>query len=877
MKHKLHIKTIGILLYLLCSSMFSFAQERLSGKVIDDNGKPIAMANVMLYPDSLAKQSILTYAVTDNKGIFHLSSISVHHAWLHVKSIGYESLVMKYDSSQSSCLITLHAKSQELGEVVVKGNYSGIKTRGDSIIFDVNHFKTGAEENVSDVLRRLPGMEVSETGKVKYEGKAIDKILVNGNDVMSTGSGMMLNGLPADVVSGAEILRNWNDGTLANSLRNSDQRTALNIKTSESLRFTSKLDAGGGILNKYQGKLTSLLIGKKGSFSAALSSNNLGKEILSLEDYIGSIMNFGGLSLGGVSQMQISEEESAMLTPPSNVYRNANSALILNGAYAPSNKLDIKIGILLNKAKMNAFDRNNSFYFASSLETEYNDSTEKDNETGSANVRIKWQPTNKLEILSSTFAKLSDYSETQQMTYWGNNSMDLEESKKLNKKDLRQSVQVTGNFGKTSLYALMTFGRKSQEEKLNVLNDSLLLPTYYVQEAGLCGIRSYLSTENYLYALEAGGKWSLPKGYSMAFAFRHDYNKDKLHAEDYSLDDNSTEGIYKKLIGSLIFEKTTGLLRFKINASLTGNKYERSTESASSSVRFNYNSLLRLVFSPKSELILTGSRETSQIELSKMADFPVHLAYDRIQMPSSIHSPFVSKDSYSIHYRLINNYSNLLLFVSGMYSKTKGDGLADATQHGVTRKQTYMDGGNEEWMSLHGVVTKGLGHWPVDANVKVAWTNSCVASSLNGMRFNTKVNVPKGEIYFTTRFKSIFNFDIGGLYKKSMYTSYAGKEQDNEQYEAHLYTYFKYDHFKGSIRYAISKTNGSGLERVSNNVGFQLSYSMKRLQLTLSGDELLHLHKNNWLNISSSSYSTTTSYYMRMPGYLLFSCGLRID
>ena len=343
------------------------------------------------------------------------------------------------------------------------------------------------------------------------------------------------------------------------------------------------------------------------------------------------------------------------------------------------------------------------------------------------------------------------------------------------------------------------------------------------------------------------------------------------------MDDNSTEGIYKKLSGSLIFEKTTGLLRFKINASLTGNKYERSTESASSSVRFNYNSLLRLVFSPKSELILTGSRETSQIELSKIADFPVHIAYDRIQMPSSILSPFVSKDSYSIHYRFINNYSNLLLFVSGMYSKTKGDGLADATQNGITRKRTYMDGGNEEWMSLHGVVTKGLGHWPVDANVKVAWTNSCVASSLNGMRFNTKVNVPKGEIYFTTRFKSIFNFDIGGLYKKSMYTSYAGKEQDNEQYEAHLYTYFKYDHFKGSIRYAISKTNGSGLERVSNNVGFQLSYSMKRLQLTLSGDELLHLHKNNWLNISSSSYSTTTSYYMRMPGYLLFSCGLRID
>lgn len=857
--------------------MFSFAQERVSGKVVDDNGKPIAMANVMLYPDSLARQTIQTYAVTDSKGIFHLAMKPVHPAWLHVRSMGYESLVMKYDLSQSSYLITLHAKSQELGEVVVKGNYSGIKTKGDSVIFDVNHFKTGAEENVSDVLRRLPGMEVSETGKVKYEGKNIDKILVNGNDVMSTGSGMMLNGLPADVVSGAEILRNWNDGTLAGALRNSDQRTALNIKTSESLRFTTKLDAG--VLNKYQGKSTSLLMGKKGSLSAVLSSNNLGKEIVSLEDYIGSIIGLGGLSSGGVSQLQLSEEESAMLTPPSNVYRNANSALILNGAYAPSDKLDIMIGILLNKAKTDAFDSNNSFYFASSLQTAYNDSTEKDQETGSVNMRIKWQPTKRLEILSSTFAKLSNYSATQRMTYWGSNSMDLEESKKLNKKDFRQSLQVTGNLGKTSLYALMTTGRKSQDEKLNVLNDSILLPTYQMQETGLYGIRSCLMAESYLYALEAGGKWSLPKGYSMAFAFRQDYNKDKLCAEDYSLDGGSAEGIYKKLSGSLILEKTQGLLRFKINASLTENRYERPTESASHSVRFNYNSLLRLVFSPKSELFLTGSRETSQIEPMKMASFPVHLAYDRIQMPSAIHSPFVNKDSYSLHYRLINNYSNLLLFVSGMYSKTKGDGLADATQHGITRSLTYMDGGNEEWMSLHGVVTKGLGHWPVDANVKVAWTNSRVASSLNGMRFNTKVNVPKGEIYLTTRFKSMFNFDLGGLYKKTTYTSYGGRKQNNEQLEAHLYAYFKYDHFKGSVRYAISKTNGGGggLERVSNNVGFQLSYSLKRLQLTLSGDELLHLRNNNWLTVSSSSYSSTTSYYRRMPGYLLFSCGWQID
>ncbi len=857
--------------------MSAFAQERISGTVVNTEGQPVAMANVMLYPDSLAKQPMETYAVTDSKGLFHLNTAPTASAWFHVKCVGYEDGILRYDLSKSQYLITLQPKTHKLDEVVVKGNYSGIKTRGDSVIFDINHFKTGAEENVSDVLRRLPGMEVSETGKVRYEGKNIDKILVNGNDVMSTGSGMMLNGLSADVVSGAEILRNWNDGTLANAIKSSDQRTALNLKTSESLRFTAKIDGGGGILNKYQAKSTSLLIGKKGSLSAALSSNNLGKEILSVEDYIGSIIGLGGLASGGVSQLQLSEEESAMLTPPSNVYRNTNAALILNGVYAPTNKWDIKVGVLLNKAKMNAFDRNSSLYFASALHTEYNDSTEKDNETGSANINIKWRPTDRLEVLSSTFAKLSYYSSSQQMAYWGSNSMNLREGKRLNKNDIRQSLQITGKLGSTALYALVTLGRKSQDEKLNVLNDSLLLPTYYSAGAHLYGVRSYLSSNSYMYSLETGSKWALPRGYYIALALRHNYNKDDLGTEDTALDSHKAKGIYKKQSGSLIFEKTAGVLRFKVNASLTDNKYNLSSKSDNSSVRFNHNSLLRLVFSPKSELILTGSRETYQNDLNRLADFPIHLSYDRIQNTSAIHSPFIDKDDYSIHYRLINNYHNLLLFVSGMYSHTKGGGLASVTQRGITRNLTYIDGGNEEWMSFHGVISKGIGHWPVDANIKLSWTQSRMTSVLNGMMFNTTAQVPKGEINLKTRLKSIFNFDLGGLYKKNIYTSYADRRQYSELYEAHLYTYFKYGQFKGSINYTLSKANGGGMERVSSNIGAQVSYNMKRVQISLSGNELLHLRKNNWMMVSSSSYSSTTSHYMKMPGYLLLSCSLHFD
>ena len=87
--------------------MFSFAQERISGKVVDDKGKPVFMANVMLYPDSLAKQPMESYAVTDSKGVFHLNSAPTASAWVHVKCLGYEDYVLKCDLSKSPFLITL--------------------------------------------------------------------------------------------------------------------------------------------------------------------------------------------------------------------------------------------------------------------------------------------------------------------------------------------------------------------------------------------------------------------------------------------------------------------------------------------------------------------------------------------------------------------------------------------------------------------------------------------------------------------------------------------------------------------------------------------------------------------------------------------------
>ena len=63
------MKRLAIVLFLLLSAVWGFAQEPLSGIVVDDTGKALAGANVMAYgPDG----KVLSFAVTGTDGAFQL-------------------------------------------------------------------------------------------------------------------------------------------------------------------------------------------------------------------------------------------------------------------------------------------------------------------------------------------------------------------------------------------------------------------------------------------------------------------------------------------------------------------------------------------------------------------------------------------------------------------------------------------------------------------------------------------------------------------------------------------------------------------------------------------------------------------------------------
>lgn len=219
---------------LSCFSPFLviYSQVYVGGQVRGEDGVPVLGASVLLYNDSLLTPPMVTCGTTQKDGKFRIDTKRDKQPyWLVVRSIGYKDYIREIISGREDLDIVLRQDNTMLSEVVVKGFYSGVKVSGDTIKFDTKHFSNGFENSVADLIAGLPGVNVRENGSVLYGGDVVNKLLVDGKDLFTKDAGgYVLKNMAAEIVDGAEIIKNYKEGNIDDRFSQKDQ-LALNIKT----------------------------------------------------------------------------------------------------------------------------------------------------------------------------------------------------------------------------------------------------------------------------------------------------------------------------------------------------------------------------------------------------------------------------------------------------------------------------------------------------------------------------------------------------------------------------------------------------------------------------------------------------------------------
>lgn len=242
------ILRITILSILLCVTTGLTDANGQSGNVhgvITDqgDGSPVTGAIVRLTD---ADGKILTYKLTSAQGNYSLSyNKDLTGVQLSVLSMGYRKYTAPLESLASPHNISLIPEPVALREVTV--NAPPLVKKGDTLVYNVSQFADIQDRSIGDVLKKMPGIEVQESGQINYMGKPINKFYIEGSDLLEGRYGLATQNVSHKDVKSVELMENHQPVRMLDDIEHSDQ-AAINIKLKEDAkhRWAGTVNGGAG-------------------------------------------------------------------------------------------------------------------------------------------------------------------------------------------------------------------------------------------------------------------------------------------------------------------------------------------------------------------------------------------------------------------------------------------------------------------------------------------------------------------------------------------------------------------------------------------------------------------------------------------------------
>jgi hypothetical protein len=280
------IKKLFVVL-LLASSYFATAQNiRLEGIVQDTIGNPLEMANVMVINQET--KAMDGYAISNEQGKFQISLKANSTYQIKVSFLGYQPLNIELITGTENIRKVLALKE---GGMMLDGvevvQEMPVTISGDTIIYNADSFKTGTEQKLEDILKKLPGVQVNEDGEIEVEGKRVTQLLVEGKKFFEGDTKIGSKNIPSDAVDKVQVLRNFNEVSQLKGLENNEENIAINIKLKkgkDKFWFGDVL-VGGGPDERFVINPKIFYYSPKTTVNVIANFNNIGEVPFSIRDF----------------------------------------------------------------------------------------------------------------------------------------------------------------------------------------------------------------------------------------------------------------------------------------------------------------------------------------------------------------------------------------------------------------------------------------------------------------------------------------------------------------------------------------------------------------------------------------------------------------
>ena len=289
MKRKLLLMAL-----MMCCMSIAFAQEKrvkVTGDVTDyETSEPIMAATVQLL--SMPDSAFQTGGTTDLKGQFDIEHrMGAGSYLLKVSFVGYGDTYRHFTVNEETRRVRLDSIRMKtdallLQEAVIEAQMAQVQISEDTVIFNAEAFRVAEGSMLEELIRKLPGYEVESDGTVKYNGKTVSKILVDGKEFFSEDKSIAMKNLPANMVKKVKSYEKKSDLAEMTGIDDGEEELVLDLTVKEDAKkgWFSNVDLGYGrptqevkydIRNLYTVKGMVNRFKDNEHYSVILSTNNI--------------------------------------------------------------------------------------------------------------------------------------------------------------------------------------------------------------------------------------------------------------------------------------------------------------------------------------------------------------------------------------------------------------------------------------------------------------------------------------------------------------------------------------------------------------------------------------------------------------------------
>ena len=278
------------LLTALCLSANAQMMHTLKGRTIDTASSSI-LADASVAILNAKDSTLVKFTRTLPNGNFEIDGIKSGKFILLISYPRYADFVDNFTLDSTKQVkdygkLNLTGLAKLLADVVITGNRSAIKIKGDTTIFDPKAYNIEPNSKVEDLIKQFPGFQVDKDGKITAQGKSVPKVLVDGEEFFGDDPTLVTKNLRADMVESVQLYDKASDQAAFTGIDDGEKTKTLNIKLKEDKKngYFGKAEGGYGTDGFYQGQLAFNKFWGKKKFSAYGIFSNTGKIGLGWDD-----------------------------------------------------------------------------------------------------------------------------------------------------------------------------------------------------------------------------------------------------------------------------------------------------------------------------------------------------------------------------------------------------------------------------------------------------------------------------------------------------------------------------------------------------------------------------------------------------------------